>query len=205
MTIVSVVRDLTPHRMNSDTSSPTAVTRFPETSPEDSSVKMPAPDTPSKSDSEEISAQTPLADILPTMASENTTLQATPPNIGSEEAPSASSSAVNPHPQVHFKSDEGRLVLLLPSNPENSRSPIPWSELWLQLKQRLNGGDRFWRPHTVVHLAAGDRLLDGRQLQAIAEAARRIPVVAQAGLHQPTPNGGCGRNGWLLGRSKFCR
>jgi septum site-determining protein MinC len=41
--------------------------------------------------------------------------------------------------------------------------------LWQQLKQRLNSGDRFWQPNTAVHLLARDRLLDVRQLQAIAD------------------------------------
>lgn len=75
----------------------------------------------------------------------------------------------NPQLQVRFKSEGGRLLLLLP--PENEASSIPntWTDVWQQLKQRLSSGERFWQPNTSVHLIARDRLLDGRQLQAIAE------------------------------------
>jgi septum site-determining protein MinC len=51
-----------------------------------------------------------------------------------------------------------------------------WSDLWLQLKQRLQGGERFWQPNTTVELMAGDRLLDGRQLKAIADALSEVQL-----------------------------
>ncbi|MEO0538412.1 MAG: septum site-determining protein MinC [Cyanobacteria bacterium P01_A01_bin.123] len=76
----------------------------------------------------------------------------------------------NPNLQVRFKSEGGRLLLLLPPDPETSRNPLDWSELWQQLKRRLSSSDRFWQPQTVVHLVARDRLLDARQLQSLAEA-----------------------------------
>lgn len=76
--------------------------------------------------------------------------------------------------QVHLKSQEGRLLLILPSETANSLdasvAALPWPDIWLQLKQRLNAGERFWQPNTPVHLLAQDRLLDGRQLQEIADA-----------------------------------
>jgi septum site-determining protein MinC len=72
-------------------------------------------------------------------------------------------------PQVLFKAEDGRLLLFLPPEPENSNS-AHWSDNWEQLKHLLNGGDRFWQPQTEVHLMAQDRLLDSRQLQAIADA-----------------------------------
>lgn len=75
----------------------------------------------------------------------------------------------NPNLQVRFKSEGGRLLLLLPPDPEHSRNPVPWSDLWQQLKQRISAGDRFWQPQTPVHLVGRDRLLDVRQLQTIAE------------------------------------
>jgi septum site-determining protein MinC len=74
-----------------------------------------------------------------------------------------------PQAQVRFKGEEGRLLLLLPSETEND-SALTWMEIWQQLKQRLNSGERFWQPQTPVHLIARDRLLDGRQLQDIADA-----------------------------------
>ncbi len=77
-------------------------------------------------------------------------------------------------PQVRFRGEAGRLLLLLPSETEiASEVATPttiWADLWQQLKQKLNGSERFWQPHTPVHLVARDRLLDSRQLQAIADA-----------------------------------
>jgi septum site-determining protein MinC len=72
-------------------------------------------------------------------------------------------------------------MLILP--PELKSNPIPspttdskptgvdltWVELCQQLKQRLNAGERFWQPNTDIYLNAGDRLLDGRQLQALSD------------------------------------
>ncbi|MBD1860169.1 MULTISPECIES: septum site-determining protein MinC [Trichocoleus] len=82
--------------------------------------------------------------------------------------------------QVRFKSEEGQLLLMLPPETETTDPPSPtaltWADLWQQLKQRLSGGDRFWQPGTVVHLIARDRLLDGRQLQAIADALLEVQL-----------------------------
>ncbi len=71
---------------------------------------------------------------------------------------------------VQLKSEEGHLVLILPpDNDPKDVSAIAWPEIWQQLKQRLGGGDRFWQPNTPVHLMAQNRLLDGRQLQEVAD------------------------------------
>ncbi|PZV10676.1 MAG: septum site-determining protein MinC [Leptolyngbya sp.] len=76
--------------------------------------------------------------------------------------------------QVRLKSEGGKLLLMLPpeieSEAENPASSLTWSEVLQQLKQRLNAGERLWLADTSVHLIARDRLLDGRQLQAIADA-----------------------------------
>lgn len=76
--------------------------------------------------------------------------------------------------QVRLKSEGGKLLLLLPpegeGSEENPSAVFNWEEIWQQLKQRLDAGARFWQPDTTVHLIARDRLLDGRQLQAIADA-----------------------------------
>jgi septum site-determining protein MinC len=71
--------------------------------------------------------------------------------------------------QVHLKSEDGTLLLILPTEAETPAT-TSWGDLWEQLKHRLNAGDRFWQPQVAVHLMAQDRLLDGRQLQAIADA-----------------------------------
>lgn len=76
----------------------------------------------------------------------------------------------NAHLQVRLKSEGGRLLLQLPPDPEPSENPLQWTELYQQLKHRLDAGERFWQPRTTVHLVARDRLLDVRQLQMIAEA-----------------------------------
>jgi septum site-determining protein MinC len=89
-----------------------------------------------------------------------------PPAPVSEIAPPSESAA---QPQVRFKGEGGRLLLLLPPEAEGSLA-LTWMEVWQQLKQRLNAGERFWQPQTAVHLIARDRLLDGRQLQDIADA-----------------------------------
>ncbi|MGB7085652.1 MAG: septum site-determining protein MinC [Phormidesmis sp.] len=73
----------------------------------------------------------------------------------------------NPNLQVQFKSERGRLLLLLPPAPEKSRNPVHWEELREQLKRRLSGGERFLQPHTPVHLIGRDRLLDSQQVQEI--------------------------------------
>jgi septum site-determining protein MinC len=73
-------------------------------------------------------------------------------------------------PQVRLKGEGGRLLLLLPSEVDTPSAPNTWPEVWQQLKHRLNAGERFWQANTPVHLIARDRLLDGRQLQAIADA-----------------------------------
>ncbi|MEO0405781.1 MAG: septum site-determining protein MinC [Cyanobacteria bacterium P01_A01_bin.135] len=70
-------------------------------------------------------------------------------------------------PQVRFKRKDGRLLLLLP--PED-KTAADWNEVWQQLKQRLAAAERFWEANTPVHLMAGDRLLDTRQLQSIADS-----------------------------------
>lgn len=88
------------------------------------------------------------------------------PTTVREEATQAKPES-NPNLQVQFKSERGRLLLLLPPAPEKSRNPVHWEELRQQLKQRLSSGARFLQPHTPVHLIARDRLLDSQQVQEI--------------------------------------
>jgi septum site-determining protein MinC len=76
---------------------------------------------------------------------------------------------VDPRTQLRLRSDGGHLTLLMPSPGEGSGGALAWGELLEQFKQRLTGGEPFWQPHTVVHLAARDRLLDARQLQELAD------------------------------------
>ena len=76
----------------------------------------------------------------------------------------------DPNLQVRFKSQGGKLLLLLPPAAEGETAPTTWAEIWEQLKHRLSAGERFWQPRTVVYLLTRDRLLDARQLQEVADA-----------------------------------
>lgn len=97
-------------------------------------------------------------------------------SVSAISQPSAELKELNPNLQVRFKSEGGRLLLMLPTESENGFG-ANWSDVWQQFKQRINSGERFWQPNTTVHLIARDRLLDGRQLQAIAD------TLAETELH----------------------
>jgi septum site-determining protein MinC len=83
---------------------------------------------------------------------------------------------VNKNIQVQMKTEEGRFLLILPTELQLSSSERNWNEIWQQLKLRLNGSDRFTAPNTPVHLVAGDRLLDARQLQQLAESLSDVQM-----------------------------
>jgi septum site-determining protein MinC len=81
--------------------------------------------------------------------------------------------AIDPNLQPRFKTKDGNLLLILPPEIRAKDGDTPlndWMDMWQALKHRLNGGDRFWQANTSVYLMAQDRLLDVRQLQAIADA-----------------------------------
>ncbi len=88
----------------------------------------------------------------------------------SQDLPKANHPGVESQLQVNFKTEAGHLLLLLPPQTEVKNAAISWSDTWQQFQQRLSAGKRFWQPQTSVYLLAGNRLLDGRQLQAIADA-----------------------------------
>ncbi|MBD2729315.1 septum site-determining protein MinC [Nostoc sp. FACHB-892] len=83
---------------------------------------------------------------------------------------------VNDNTQVQLKSKEGRLLLILPPESQVSASELTWSEIWQQIRQRLNAGDRFRISNTPVYLMAQDRLVDARQLQELAEALNEVQL-----------------------------
>ncbi|NJK68860.1 MAG: septum site-determining protein MinC [Microcoleus sp. CSU_2_2] len=82
--------------------------------------------------------------------------------------------------QVRLKTEDGQLLLLLPPETNIGESATAaastWTELWQQLKVRLNAGERFWQANAEVQLMASDRLLDIRQLQEIAEALSEVEL-----------------------------
>ncbi|MEH2386844.1 MAG: septum site-determining protein MinC [Nostoc sp.] len=83
---------------------------------------------------------------------------------------------VNENTQVQLKSKEGRLLLILPPESQVSASELSWSDIWQQIKQRLNAGDRFRISNSPVHLMAQDRLVDARQLQELGEALSEVQL-----------------------------
>ncbi|MEB3355185.1 MAG: septum site-determining protein MinC [Synechococcales bacterium] len=96
-----------------------------------------------------------------------------PATVSTMPQPSADGS---PNLQVRFKTEGGRLLLLLPPDSESTPPTAAWADLWQQLKQRLTAGDRFWQTDASVHLIARDRLLDVRQLQEIADALAEVQL-----------------------------
>jgi len=83
---------------------------------------------------------------------------------------------VNQHIQVQFKREGEKLLLILPTESQIPASENSWSEIWQQVKLRLLGSDRFFSPNTVLHLVAQNRLLDGRQLQELAETLNDVQI-----------------------------
>ncbi len=84
-----------------------------------------------------------------------------------------------PKLQIRLKQEDGVVKLILPTVAETPASSWSWNDLWEQLQQRLQGGKRFWQPLAAVHLIANDRLLDARQLQAIADALTDVALELQ--------------------------
>ncbi|ARV62889.1 septum site-determining protein MinC [Nostocales cyanobacterium HT-58-2] len=83
---------------------------------------------------------------------------------------------LNPNIQVQIKSQEGKLLLILPTESQVPALEHSWSDIWQQMKLRLLASDRSFSPNTSVHLVAQDRLLDGRQLQELAESLNQFQV-----------------------------
>ena len=98
---------------------------------------------------------------------ENFILEIEPETTSAADEATQTKPESNPNLQVQFKSEKGRLLLLLPPAPEKSRNPVYWDDLRQQLKRRISGGERFLQPHTPVHLIGRDRLLDSQQVQEI--------------------------------------
>jgi septum site-determining protein MinC len=78
--------------------------------------------------------------------------------------------------QVKFKTENGKLLLILPTESQVPASEVSWSEIWQQMRLRLNASDRLRKANTTVHLVAQDRLLDSRQLQELAETLNEVKL-----------------------------
>jgi septum site-determining protein MinC len=77
--------------------------------------------------------------------------------------------------QVTYNYSDHKLTLKIPQQIElkaengTSRKSSAWADALEQLKSTLNPDDRPWPDQTLVYLQTGDRLLDTRHLQELAE------------------------------------
>ncbi|WP_017305147.1 septum site-determining protein MinC [Spirulina subsalsa] len=94
---------------------------------------------------------------------------APPESDGEEEKGTGGIVLVDPREQIRL-TREGEVVKVILPSTQVSSVKLDWSELWDQLKHRLNSSENFWQAGTDVHLLAADQLLDLRQLQEIAQA-----------------------------------
>jgi septum site-determining protein MinC len=82
--------------------------------------------------------------------------------------------------QIRLHSEDGKILLTLPpevdSEENNPACALTWAEISQQIKQRLHAGERLWQADTTVHLMTRDRLLDGRQLQEIADSLAEVQL-----------------------------
>lgn len=88
------------------------------------------------------------------------------------DAPTADAPAADAQRQVQFTSENGYVKMTLPREAaavEASDPSIPWGDWLQQMRLRLDANERFWQANTEVHLHTQDRLLDVRQLQALAD------------------------------------
>ena len=85
----------------------------------------------------------------------------------------ASPLIVNSYSQVYLKTESERLLLVLPAEEEMVLN-MPWSEIWQELKHRLQAREQSWQAGTAVSLLAKDQLLDVRRLQTIAETLSEV-------------------------------
>ncbi len=161
---VPTVVDAAPaSNLASETAAPSAPSPGVDTSPDGIAAAI-APSAPSEPPAPTSDASEPASPSSDSTPPQSETSAETAPTIPVPER----------QLQVRLKSEGGKLILILPAQGEVSDPPSPtaltWIDIQQQLKQRLNSGERFWQPNTPVHLMARDRLLDGRQLQAIADA-----------------------------------
>ncbi|MEA5451336.1 septum site-determining protein MinC [Leptolyngbya sp. CCNP1308] len=117
-----------------------------------------------------VNASTPAPSDMPEPAAQTNSGVSDDPEVAAD-APPVPAPPIDPRTQLRLRNDGDRLVLLMPNGPQGEAEggALAWGELLQHFKQRLNGGEPFWQPNTVVHLAARDRLLDARQLQALEE------------------------------------
>jgi septum site-determining protein MinC len=95
----------------------------------------------------------------------------TPPEPPAKPAETVSPSK-NQTIQVRFKTEHGKLLLILPAEQITAGSgPLSysWSEVLDQLRQRLTTESRSWPANTSLYVVARDRLLTVQHLQELAD------------------------------------
>jgi septum site-determining protein MinC len=86
--------------------------------------------------------------------------------------PESPSPSKNQTIQVRFKTEHGKLLLILPAEQVTAGSgPLSysWTEVLDQLKQRLTTESRSWPANTSLYLVARDRLLTVQHLQELTD------------------------------------
>ncbi|MBD1872152.1 septum site-determining protein MinC [Nodosilinea sp. FACHB-131] len=118
-----------------------------------------------------VDVSTPAPSDMPEATAQTHSDVSNAPEVAADAAPPVPAPPIDPRTQLRLRNDGEHLVLLMPNGPqaEAEGGALGWGELLQHFKQRLNGSEPFWQPNTVVHLAARDRLLDARQLQALEE------------------------------------
>ena len=85
----------------------------------------------------------------------------------------ASDNSIPPIVQIQLQSALDKLLLILPP-PSQADLPSDWPILEHALKTFIKAKEGSWQPEVPVHLIVEDRLLDVRQLQAIAEILESV-------------------------------
>jgi septum site-determining protein MinC len=117
----------------------------------------------------EITESDPLAIPVTTFQLDET--PEAPPEVPAKPAEKPSPSK-NQTIQVRFKTEHGKLLLILPAEQITAGSgPLSysWSEILDQLKQRLTTESRSWPANTSLYVVARDRLLTVQHLQELAD------------------------------------
>jgi len=78
--------------------------------------------------------------------------------------------------QVQLKSDGVHLWLALPPDVDGDGNTISWAAVLQQLRQRLEATTTDREPQIDLYLQGGDRLLDVRQLQTLAETLHEFAI-----------------------------
>lgn len=79
-------------------------------------------------------------------------------------------------PQIQLQSEAGKLLLILPPPPKTTEPTSDWPILEQALKAYIKTKQGTWEDGTPLYLIAQDRLLDVRQLQAIADILQEVKL-----------------------------